>query len=270
MPPGSDVWDELSGPRRGVPLGSAALLLDYLGIDDPEDLDIEAIAQACHATIIYDVLEGSEARLIGANDRAIITINSTSPRARQRFSAAHELGHWAFDRGKIAVACGEMQLIGEWGQGNAERKANRFAADLLLPRKMFKRFSRHRPILWATVRELAERFQTSQTATAIRLVELGTFPAMAVCYDRGRLRWVIKSHLVPATLMPRRSMLQLAAVAQQGPHEVTADRFIDHPHAAQFRLVADSVTLTPDLSLSLLWWRDEAQIIAAASNSWRE
>ena len=87
--------------------GSADQLIEELGIAEPNEIDIEAIAQYCGATIVYESLKGCEARILGTDTRAIITVNSDSPRARQRFSGGHELGHWMRDRGKAAFACTE-------------------------------------------------------------------------------------------------------------------------------------------------------------------
>jgi len=67
-------------------------ILEELGVREPADLKIEAIAEYCGATIIYAPLEGTEARILGYGDRAIITVNSAAPRGRQRFSGGHELG----------------------------------------------------------------------------------------------------------------------------------------------------------------------------------
>lgn len=39
-------------------------LLRDLGIREPKDLDIEAIAEYCGATVVYRPLEGCEARII--------------------------------------------------------------------------------------------------------------------------------------------------------------------------------------------------------------
>ena len=78
----------------GAPIyTSAAELLDELGITEPVELDMEAIAQHCQATIIYKPLKGCAARITGNEDRAIITIDDACRRERQRFSAGHELGH---------------------------------------------------------------------------------------------------------------------------------------------------------------------------------
>ena len=45
---------------------SPSEILTELGVRDPEDLDIEAIAQHCGATIRYKPLVGCEARIMGS------------------------------------------------------------------------------------------------------------------------------------------------------------------------------------------------------------
>lgn len=62
--------------------------------------------------------------------RAIITYHEDSHRSTQRFTVAHELGHWLFDfkRGTETpseVTCGVRHPV--------ERRADRFAAELLVP-----------------------------------------------------------------------------------------------------------------------------------------
>src|SRR5438445_770035 len=153
---------------------SPSALLDELGVSEPKDIKIEAIAEYCGATIVYESLKGCEARILGHGDRAIITVNSTSLRERQRFSGAYELGHWMRDRGKIAFACTEVVFAAEWGNENPEWRVNRYAVELLLPEFMFSPRIRNREMTFATVRNLANEFETSLTATVIRLVELGS------------------------------------------------------------------------------------------------
>jgi len=80
-------------------------LLEELGIKEPSQLKIEAIAFHCQAIILYEPLTGCEANIVGKGDRAIITVNSNAIPTRQRFSAGHELGHWMKDRGQSAFGC---------------------------------------------------------------------------------------------------------------------------------------------------------------------
>ena len=83
-----------------------SLYINELGITSPSEIDIEAIAFYKDAIVKNEPLTGCEARIIGAGDRAIITVNSKSDwERRRRFSIGHELGHWFKDRGKIGNLC---------------------------------------------------------------------------------------------------------------------------------------------------------------------
>ena len=245
-----------------------AMLLDELGIREPEDIAIEAVAQYCGATIVYQPLQGAEARIVGSGSRAIITVNDAASRGRQRFSGAHELGHWMCDRGKIAFACAERVLIREWEEDNPERRANQYAAELLLPEAMFSARAKNREITFATVRHLAEMFQTSLTATAIRLVEFGALPAMVVCSEAERRRWFKRGPDVPDVLWPRERVLPMTVAhdvskgnTAPGPTDVPADAWFEHRDARRYAIREDSMRITGDLVLSLLWWKDESQLL---------
>ena len=245
------------------------VLLEVLGIRDPEDIKIEAIAQYCGATILYEGLAGAEARILGYGDRAIITVNDMASRPRQRFSGAHELGHWMCDRGKIAFACTDRSFVREWSDDNPERRANQYAAELLLPGKMFSLRVKNREITFGTVRDLAQLFETSVTATAIRLVELGSFPAMVICHDRAGRRWFKPGPDVPSVLWPhdRASPRTIAydilqgQAASPGSVDVAADGWFAHSDAHRYAIREDSIRITDELVLSLLWWKDERQLL---------
>src|SRR3984957_4572423 len=168
-----------------APRMSADKIIKELGISEPTDIDVEAIAQYCGATIVYERLTGCEARIVGNADRAIITVNANSRRGRQRFSAAHELGHWMRDRNQVGFSCKNSLFRSQWGAANPERGANQFAADLLMPLTIFGRYAYSKPITLQGARELACKFDTSLTATTIRLVQQGSFPAMVVYLAQG-------------------------------------------------------------------------------------
>jgi len=244
-------------------------ILEELGVREPADLKIEAIAEYCGATIIYAPLEGTEARILGYGDRAIITVNSAAPRGRQRFSGGHELGHWMCDRRKIAFACTDRTFTREWSDDNPERRANQYSAELLLPQRMFSAHAKNREMTFATVRQMAEMFQTSLTATAIRLVEFGSFPAMVVCSEAERRRWFKRGPDVPGVLWPheRVSPMTMAyevlkgQATSPGPTDVSADAWFEHRDARRYAIREDSIRITDDLVLTLLWWKDESQLL---------
>ncbi len=246
-------------------------LLNELGIDEPGDIKLEGIAQYCGATIIYEPLEGSDARLIGYGSSAFITVNAHSTTPRQRFSAAHELGHWMWDRGKMAFACGGMlPKDGELAQESdtIERRANRYAVDLLLPEKLFyKRVegARTSPCL-QMVQSLAQEFQTSLTATAIRYVELSAIPAVLVATERKKRKWYVRSPHVPhrLRLKDRPDARSLAGKLLSGARQdecpatdMTASRWIENEEAQDSSLREDSLKVAPDLVLTLLSWNHD-------------
>jgi Zn-dependent peptidase ImmA (M78 family) len=249
---------------------SPPALLRELGITSPEDIRIEAIAEYCGATIFYEPLEGCAARIAGYGDRAYITVDSRSPRGRQRFSAAHELGHWVMDRGKVSsFLCSKNVFAAEWGDDNVERRANLYAADLLLPKFMFEPRAKNHAIVFDTVIGLAEDFQTSLTATAIRLIQFGSFPAMLVCNGPDRRRWFFRGTDVPSDirLMEHPGTYTCAygllrgGKGYEGPTDIQADGWIDHPMARRYTLREDSKYIGNGLVLSLLWWKDERQLL---------
>ena len=244
-------------------------ILAELGILGPEDLDIEAIAEYCGATIRYKPLTGCEARIIGYRDRAIITINENSWRGRQRFSGGHELGHWMHDRGEIAFRCDYEVYVRGWRASNPEARANRFAADLLLPLSMFRPRARGLPVTFGSARSLANTFKMSLTATAIRLVEHGGLPSMLVCNSPQKKEWFVASPEVSGRLWPLVRPQQGSAAASllstarevEGPIDVRCDNWINHPRADHYWIREDSLRLKEGTVLSLLWWEDEQQLL---------
>jgi hypothetical protein len=259
-----------------------AEILSDLGIREPKDLDIEAIAMHCGALIQYKPLSGCEARIMGLDDSAIITINVDSSPERKRFSGGHELGHWMRDRGTATFQCNEQMFVREWSEDNPEKRANRFAADLLLPAKMFRPLSKDLPITFATVQKLAAIFKMSISAAAIRLVEYGSYPAMLICNSAAGRQWYVASSTVNGKLWPvdRPGHSTQAAALLLGrnpglyPQDKRADQWIKNFRPDQYWVKEDSQLWTNQSVLSLIWWEDESQLIdqenfEEESGSWR-
>lgn len=257
-------------------------ILNDLGIMEPGEIDIEAIAEDCGATIRYKPLTGCAARIMGFENRAIITIDVNSPRPRQRFSAGHELGHWMRDRGQVAFQCKNENFVREWSADNPETRANRFASDLLLPAKMFRARLHKQPVTFETGRELAEIFCTSLTATAIRMVDYGDLPAMLVCNGPRKREWFVCSSEVRNKIYlehrPQRGSIAEGLLrgdkSDVEPREVRSDAWFTHRNAANHWVHEDSIQLSEGSVLSLLWWRDERQLIQIdneieARGAWR-
>jgi len=262
-------------------------LLAELGITEPNELEIEVIAQYCEATVVYKPLKGCAARITGNADRAIITIDSQSRRERQRFSAAHELAHWMFDRGQVSyLSCEEAVFIQQWSEFNPETRANRYASDLLMPVGMFKpRAATHRSMDFNTVKDLCAIFGTSLTATAIRLVEHGPLPSMLVCSNGNSVVWFVRGddakRLWPQP--PSRGTYAYDILhdgAEENSGDIQADAWFDHPIADRYSLHEHSLRGYGGHVLSLLWWKRENMLIdvdeyeerkdARRSDGWRD
>lgn len=171
-------------------LTDAEKLLQELGITEPEEIDLEAIAWHVGAKIKRRRLDGCEARIVGTGDKAIITVNATSAFVRQQFSIGHEIGHWHYHRGKSLVC--RSDEIGGHNSGGAtlERQADKFASNLLLPNYILQPYlSQFKNLNFDTIKKTAKTFGTSLPATAISLIERGVWPAMLVCHGQTGRKW---------------------------------------------------------------------------------
>lgn len=188
-------------------LSSAERILWSLGITDPADIDLDAIAFHFGASIKRRQLDGCEARLVASGDNAIITVDSQSIPTRQRFSIAHELGHWKLDRGRGGFLCTKDDISARDGSSrDGEAIANSFASQLVLPDYMFNPLAKGKPITLDAGEKLANSFDTSLTATAIKLVRNAQIAAWLVCHNKRGTAWYFKSQFVPDDLFLRKEL----------------------------------------------------------------
>ena len=185
----------------------AEAILIELGIERPDQIDLEAIAWAKGAVVKYRPLDKCEAMIVGSQRRAIVTVNSRSIPVRRRYSLAHEIGHWHHHRGRI-LFCGAAD-IGNPARNalDPETQADQFASELLLPDFMFRpRIGKMKRLVLASVREVAAEFNVSVTATLLKLVESNRFPIICVCHNKERRRWFRASAMVPKWWFPKNEL----------------------------------------------------------------
>jgi IrrE N-terminal-like domain len=182
-------------------------MLIALGTERPEQIDLEAIAWEHGAAVKYRPLDRCEAMIVGAQRRAIITVNCRAIHTRRRFSLAHEIGHWHHHRGRI-LFCGAAD-IGNPAHAplDPENQADQFASDLLLPDFMFRpRIVKIKPLMLSTIREIAEEFNVSLTATLLKLAGSDRFPIVIVCHNKQRRRWFRRAPMVPGWWFPNENL----------------------------------------------------------------
>lgn len=96
-----------------------------------------------------------------------IFVDRNEPSARQRFTAAHEIGHFVHHRHLIGEEMVDNYLLRAEGMTNRqEAEANRFAADLLMPHDKIAEAMEQG---YRTVEQLADLFGVSKVAMGIRL-----------------------------------------------------------------------------------------------------
>ena len=168
--------------RTRLAAGHARRLLTRLQITSPP-VDVRSIALRHDIKVneedFPDTLSGA---LLRSDAGVVIAINKRHGRNRQRFTVAHELGHFFLHR-DAAGYYDQGHLIGvhfratpdgsNWDAKEIE--ANQFAANLLMPASMVENASAElgQPLYDHDVSELANRFEVSEQAMTIRLQALG-------------------------------------------------------------------------------------------------
>jgi len=246
----------------------AERILLELGIQSPQHIDLEAIAWTLGAAVKYRPLEKCEATIVGSNRRAIITVNSNAIPKRRRFSTAHEIGHWRLHRGRL-LFCGETDIGNPSHDAlNPENQADQFASDLILPPFMFRpRIAKMKRPTLAAIRDIADEFQVSDTATLLKLVDSDQFPVLAVCHNKEGRRWFRRAPMIPGWWFPREEiyhesfafeMLFGGASESSYPRKVGADAWFDFRGIDRFEVQEQSFLLPNEEVLTLLILPEEA------------
>lgn len=126
--------------------------------------------------------------LVVADGRGVIGVNSDHSAVRQRFSVAHEIGHFVLHRDAQELFIDKTYFAAfrdgrsSTGEDRREREANGFAAALLMPARLVKEaVVHHRFDLGdeAALDALARMFQVSRQAMTFRVANLGIFSLRA-------------------------------------------------------------------------------------------
>ena len=177
-----------------LPSERANQIIQNLQIRNPSEIYVRDIAMYLGALVRERVLQGCEARLVRSGDMGIICVNSMIPEGgRKRFAIGHEIGHYVLHVGTQLIFCNEEDMYIWKGEKTQEIEANQFAASLLMPREIFIRFIKPGQPTFDIISELAEKFRTTLTATALRYVDICNEPCALVVSKDGFIKWYRKS-----------------------------------------------------------------------------
>jgi Zn-dependent peptidase ImmA (M78 family)/DNA-binding XRE family transcriptional regulator len=171
----TDLPPEQITVAAAAPTHAANDLLEKARVTKPP-VDVAKLAELCGVMVLYSEFPDSLSGLVFAHDgAAVIGVNENHPPNRQRFSLAHELGHYLLghhqqsrgyeDRFHIDTSDGTPPGF-DW---RAERAANDFGAEVLMPRRLISQAFKKTQDPAA----LAGMFEVSELAMGYRLVNLG-------------------------------------------------------------------------------------------------
>lgn len=139
-------------------------------------VDVLAVARDLGVPVQAEVLPDNISGCIklAGNGGYFIIVNRTHALVRQRFTVAHELGHFIYHRDLLGRGVGDTRAYRAEGTDlpnphitlEHERQANTFAANLLMPKHLIEKLQKeglHTPA------ELAQKLLVSEQAMRIRL-----------------------------------------------------------------------------------------------------
>lgn len=164
-------------PRVRWATGYARRVISQLRIDAPP-INLVAIARHYDVEIREQVFpDDISGALHRGPDQAVIAVNSAHHLHRRRFTIAHELGHFLLHPDAPAYYDQEQQVglhfrarVTGTAWNPKEVEANRFAAELLMPRKLI--LARVRDSVAVDAAQLAAEFNVSTQAMTYRLADM--------------------------------------------------------------------------------------------------
>lgn len=174
----------MSNIRKNKINGLVLQLLSRARISTPA-VDVEKVASICKIEIkkrSYDQKGNLSGVLIRHQDKTIMGVNSKDHMHRQRFTIAHEIGHYLLHEGENMFIDKIYRVNfrdsrSSSGEDKREIEANSFAANLLIPAEfLLKDLNRKEVDILnpADIQRLANRYNVSPQAMSLRLAEITT------------------------------------------------------------------------------------------------
>ncbi len=234
------------------PIRAANEILKAWFYEKPETnrypVDCYAIAEEFGIKVHGDNL-GSEfqgALFIKPGLKAIIYNNNIREDGRKNFTIGHELGHFFLHKYRKELQCSWADFT-DFTEGpkhpeNIEQEANQFAVTLLMPFDDFRKFSQGKEPSIMLLRQLAQRYQTSLTATAYRMAELANRPLALVIVKENRvIQWRRNHDMKQTGFWLNKGGLVSSTEQSEESNSVDADVWLDENQASSWYLTQSSI-----------------------------
>ena len=193
----------MSEPKK--PMAEANRISQLLNITMGEDrfpVNVEVVAkeisrqiypEAPIDQIVGEALDGFDGMLKANKSRTkwLIVYNTSVSPGRQRFTLAHEFGHYLLHRQlqpQFACSDGDIET-GDNNDRNIEIEADVFASTLLMPLDDFRRQVHGQSISFDLLAHCADRYGVSLTAAALRWIEIAAKRAVLVASRDDHMLW---------------------------------------------------------------------------------
>lgn len=172
----------------------ASSLIEQYGITSPDHIRLKDIAFDKKVTVVEGELKGAAASLVRTGEYATIRVDKDERNEyRKRFSIAHELGHYVLNhRQSIARFCSNDDMM-SWYNKTQETEANFFASELILPNKLLRPRCDVREVNFEPIKNIANEFRASMTATSIRFVRYCPEACAVVFSKDNKIIWSYRS-----------------------------------------------------------------------------
>ena len=232
-------------------------------VDIPVSLD--AYLKAAKAVLRQETdmaLDEAGSCFRGGDGTHYISVNANDRPERQRFTVCHEIAH-------IVLGLQSDHKTQPWWSAKkplAERLCDTFAAELILPAKLFQPVAEEVPVSFASVDALASRFLASVTATGSRYADAISTPCAFVLSEQGKIRYASRSKalqdanawIAPQVNLPRSSVSVRTRAGGEGDREqIDADAWFSDWERGGVLLEEASHLSQWDQTLTLLWFESE-------------
>lgn len=164
-----------SQPRYGLARELARSLIKSAKLVAPP-VPVEQILESRGLTLVVVDQPGKLSGQLHHRVREIVVNKNGRARARQRFTIAHELGHWELQHHLLGeLPPDTLGYSGVYegdgsseGRSRVEKEANAFAAELLMPSAWIRRLGK--PVALEVPQRLAAEYQASEQAMFYQLM----------------------------------------------------------------------------------------------------
>ena len=218
--------------------------------------------------VVGEAFDDFDGMLKASSDQSkwMIIYNTNCTEGRQRFTIAHELGHYILHRKdqQLFQCVNSRASANEGMERNIEKEADEFAVALLMPLDDFRRQIKSKEPGFELFSHLAERYGVSLTAAALRWINVAPKRAVLVASRDGFMLWASSNQAAynsGAVFATRKNTIELPesalAVREDSPaygakQKVPAHYWFENEHPELELIETMVATEQYDYTLTLL------------------